>query len=157
MVSSSATSVEQYLAELAQERAEVVAHVRDLVNASLPAGYVEGMAYGMITWAVPLEAYPDTYNRKPLAYVSLAAQKSYYALYLMAAYAGSEQDTRLRQQWVARGTKLDMGRSCLRFRSLADLHEDLVAEVVASTPMDDFIAVAKQAHERPGKPRPAAR
>lgn len=149
MASSSATSVEQYLAELPEERADVVAHVRDLVNASLPDGYVEGMAYGMITWAVPLEVYPDTYNRKPLAYVSLAAQKSYYALYLMAAYAGSEQDARLREQWAQRGTKLDMGRSCLRFRRLADLHEDLVAEVVASIPVDDFIALAKQAHERP--------
>jgi len=149
MASSSATSVEQYLAELPEERADVVAHVRDLVNASLPAGYVEGMAYGMITWAVPLEVYPDTYNGRPLAYVSLAAQKSYYALYLMAAYAGSEQDARLREQWAQRGTKLDMGRSCLRFRRLADLHEDLVAEAVASIPMDDFIALAKQAHERP--------
>lgn len=145
MASSTAATVEEYLAELPEDRAAVVGHVRDLVNAHLPAGYQEGMLYGMITWMVPLEAYPDTYNRKPLAYVSLAAQKNYYALYLMGVYADSAEEARLRAQWVARGTKLDMGKSCLRFKALTDLHEDLVAEVVAAVPMDEHIARAKAA------------
>jgi hypothetical protein len=127
----------------------VVAHVRDLVNASLPPGYVEGMLYGMITWMVPLEAYPETYNGKPLAYVSLAAQKNYYALYLMGVYADSAEEARLRAEWVARGTKLDMGRSCLRFKRVDDLHEDLVAGVIAAVPMDEYVEKAKAAH--PGR------
>jgi hypothetical protein len=146
MATSTATTVEEYLRELPADRANVVGHVRDVVNASLPPGYVEGMLYGMITWMVPLEAYPKTYNGKPLAYVSLAAQKNYYALYLMGVYADSEQEARLREEWVARGTKLDMGRSCLRFKRLDDLHEDLVAQVIAAVPMDEYVEQAKAAH-----------
>jgi hypothetical protein len=146
MATSTAATVEEYLEELPEDRAAVVAHVRDLVNASLPPGYVEGMLYGMITWMVPLQAYPETYNGKPLAYVSLAAQKNYYALYLMGVYADSGEEARLREEWVARGTKLDMGRSCLRFKRLADLHEDLVAGVVAAVPMDEYVEKARAAH-----------
>jgi hypothetical protein len=146
MATSTAATVEEYLEGLPEDRAAVVAHVRDLVNASLPPGYVEGMLYGMITWMVPLQAYPETYNGKPLAYVSLAAQKNYYALYLMGVYADSGEEARLREEWVARGTKLDMGRSCLRFKRLADLHEDLVAGVVAAVPMDEYVEKARAAH-----------
>jgi hypothetical protein len=146
MATSTATTVEEYLDELPADRAVVVAHVRDLVNASLPPGYVEGMLYGMITWMVPLETYPTTYNGKPLAYVSLAAQKNYYSLYLMGVYADSEQEARLREEWVARGTKLDMGKSCLRFTRLDDLHEDLLAQVIAAVPMAEHVDRAKAAH-----------
>ena len=146
MATSTAATVEEYLEELPEDRAAVVAHVRDLVNASLPPGYVEGMLYGMITWMVPLEAYPETYNGKPLAYVSLAAQKNYYALYLMGVYADSGEEMRLREEWVARGTKLDMGKSCLRFTRVEDLHEDLVAGVIAAVPMDEYVEKAKAAH-----------
>jgi hypothetical protein len=150
MAQSAAATVQQYLDELPSDRAAVVAHVRDLVNAHLPEGYEEAMAYGMITWAVPLAAYPDTSNGKPLAYVSLAAQKQYYALYLMGVYADSAQEVQLREQWQARGTKLDMGRSCLRFRRLEDLHEDLVAQVIAAVPMEQYVAAARAAHARKG-------
>jgi hypothetical protein len=104
------------------------------------------MLYGMITWMVPSDVYPDTYNGKPLAYVSLAAQKNYYALYLMGVYADSGEEARLRAEWVARGTKLDMGKSCLRFKRVEDLHEDLVAEVIAAVPMDEYVEKAKAAH-----------
>jgi hypothetical protein len=148
MVSSAAATVQEYLEELPEERAAVVSRVRDLVNASLPPGYQETMSYGMITWSVPLERYPDTYNGKPLAYVSLAAQKKHYALYLMGVYADSAEEARFREEWLSRGTKLDMGRSCLRFTRFEDLHTDLVAGVIGAVPMDDFVAKAKAAHAR---------
>jgi hypothetical protein len=146
MATSDAATVQEYLDELPEERAAVVSRVRDLVNGCLPPGYVEGMLYGMITWMVPLETYPDTYNSKPLAYVSLAAQKDYFALYLMGVYADPVEEARFREQWLARGTKLDMGKSCVRFRRVEDLHEDLVAGVIAAVPMDAFIEKAKAAH-----------
>jgi hypothetical protein len=145
MATSNAATVQDYLAELPADRAAVVSQVRDLVNGSIPAGYTEGMLYGMITWMVPLDVHPDTYNRKPLAYVSLAAQKNYYALYLMGVYADSAEEAEFREQWVARGTKLDMGKSCLRFTRLDDLHEDLVAGVIAAVPMDEFVEKARAA------------
>ena len=145
MATSTAATVEEYLEELPEDRAAVVAAARELVNASLPPGYVEGMLYGMITWSVPQEVYPDTYNGKPLAYVSLAAQKNHYALYLMGVYADSAEEARFRERWVARGTKLDMGKSCLRFKHVEDLHADLVAEVIAAVPMEEFVQRAKAA------------
>lgn len=149
MATSTATTVQEYLAELPADRADVVSQVRDLVNASIPEGYAEGMLYGMITWMVPLEVYPDTYNGKPLAYVSLAAQKNYYALYIMGVHGDSQEEARLREEWVARGTKLDMGKSCLRFKRLADVHADLVAGVIAAVPMDEYVERAKGAHSGP--------
>lgn len=82
MVSSRAATIPEYLAALAPDRREVVSVVRDLVNRSLPAGFEEGMQYGMIGWYVPLSRYPDTYNGQPLGIVALAAQKSYLSLYL---------------------------------------------------------------------------
>ena len=146
MVSSSATTVSEYLDELPPDRAALIAEVRDLVNANVPPGYVEQMGFGMITWLVPLEVYPDTYNRKPLAYLALAAQKNYTSLYLMGVYADSADEAHLRDRWEARGTTLDMGKSCLRFRRMEDLHLDLLAEVIGAVPVEDFVARTKEAH-----------
>jgi uncharacterized protein YdhG (YjbR/CyaY superfamily) len=145
MVSSTAATVEEYLAELPEDRREVVRSVRDLVNAHLPDGYVEGMQYGMISWVVPLERYPTPYNGKPLAVVSLAAQKNAYSLYLMGLYSDPAEAEAFRHRWEATGRRLDMGKSCLRFRRLADLDTDLVAEAVSRVPVDDFVTAAERA------------
>ena len=88
MARSAATTVAAYLDELPAERRTVVAAVRDVILRRLPAGYEETMNWGMIAYEVPLARYPDTYNKQPLAYAALAAQKSYYALYLTCAYPG---------------------------------------------------------------------
>jgi len=135
-----AATVEGYLAGLEPERRETVQAVLDVLRAAVPAGYHEGIAWRAITWSVPLERYPDTYNGQPLAYVALAAQKRYYAVYLMGLYSDSAQDKAFRARWLASGRKLDMGKSCLRFKRLDDLDLDLLAEVVASTPVDAFLA-----------------
>lgn len=132
-------AVEGYLAQLPAERREVVTTVRDVVNANLPEGYTEGMGWGMITWSVPLERYPDTYNGQPLGYVALAAQQRHYALYLMGAYSEPGAEQPLRQRWEATGRKLDMGKSCLRFRRIDDLDLDIIAELLAATPVDVFL------------------
>ena len=76
MVSSAAKTIDAYLAELPPERRAVIAAMRDRVNAHLPPGYEETMNWGMITWQIPLARYPITYNKQPLAYVALAAQKN---------------------------------------------------------------------------------
>lgn len=137
---SDATTVEDYLSSLEPERLTVVKAVHDVVRAAMPTGYTEGLAWGMITWSVPLERYPDTYNGQPLGYVALAAQKRHFSLYLMGLYSDSEQDLDFRTRWTATGRKLDMGKSCLRFQGLDDLDLDLVAEVVASMPVETFLA-----------------
>ncbi len=140
MVSSKAKTVADYLAELPEARRQVVSTVRDLVNRHLPEGYVETMNWGMVSWEVPLSRYPVTYNRQPLGYVALAAQKQYYALYLMGCYADSAQEGSLRQAYAVAGRKLDMGKSCLRFKTMDDLLPEPVAAVIASTPVDALIA-----------------
>ena len=139
MVSSAATSVKAYLAELPPQRRAVVSTVRDLVNAHIPPGYEEGMAYGMIGWSIPLSRYPVTYNKQPLSYAGLAAQKNNYALYLMCdAESGREQA--LRDAYAKAGRKLDMGKSCLRFKSLDDLLVEPVAALIAATSVEQYIA-----------------
>jgi hypothetical protein len=141
---SDAGTVEEYLESLQPERREVVSAVRDVINEALPPGYVEGIAFGMIGWSVPLERFPDTYNGQPLGYVALAAQKRYYSLYLNSVYAGSVEQEAFRRRWETTGRKLDMGKSCIRFKTLDDLDLGLVAEVVAATSVDEFIQQYEQ-------------
>jgi uncharacterized protein YdhG (YjbR/CyaY superfamily) len=148
VVSSKAATPEDYIAELPPERAELVAHVRELVNANLPPGYSEGMGFGMIGWVLPLERYPDTYNGQPLVYAGLAAQKNHTALYLNCVYASEERSERLRAAYAAAGKKLDMGKSCIRFKRREDLSEDALAEAIRSVPVDEFIAEYESARAR---------
>jgi len=140
MVSSAAKTVDAYLAELPPERSAVIAAMRDRVNAHLPPGYEETMNWGMITWQIPLARYPITYNKQPLAYVALAAQKNNYALYLTGVDAAGEQARTLRASAAALGKKLDMGKSCVRFRNIEDLPLDAIGELIASIPVEAYIA-----------------
>jgi hypothetical protein len=140
VVSSKATTPEAYIAELPPERADLIRRVRNLVNAHLPEGYREAMAFGMIGWGVPLARYPNTYNGQPLGYAALASQKNYAALYLNCVYASEDRAEKLRAAYAKAGKKLDMGKSCIRFKNIEDLAENALAEAIASTPVDRFIA-----------------
>ena len=140
MATSKATTPAEYLADLPPERAEVVAVVRDLILENLPEGYEESMNWGMLSYEIPLSRYPRTYNGQPLAYAALAAQKNYYAVYLTAAYADDAALARLRDGFARAGKKLDMGKSCLRFRKLDDLPLDVIADSIASTTPEEYIA-----------------
>jgi hypothetical protein len=148
MVRSQAKTVEAYLEELPPERRDVISAVRDVILRVLPRGYQESMTWGMISYEIPLEKYPETYNGKPLAYIALAAQKHYYALYLMGVYSHPEQERRLKEGFERAGKKLDMGKSCLRFRKLEDLPLDVISEVAGSLPPDDLIAQYEAARGR---------
>lgn len=150
MVTSTATTVSQYLDTLPPERRAVVAAVRDLVRRHLPEGYQEGMSWGMISWEIPLSRYPETYNRQPLMYAGLAAQKNGYSLYLTGAWMVPGTTERLKASFEAAGRRLDMGKSCLRFRKLEELPLDAIAEVIAAVPVDTYIA-AYETVKPPGK------
>ncbi|MEM7145222.1 MAG: DUF1801 domain-containing protein, partial [Verrucomicrobiota bacterium] len=138
MVQSKATTVEGYLKELAPERREVVAAVRDCILKHLPKGYEEAVNWGMISYEVPLERYPETYNKKPLMYCSLAAQKNHYAVYLMCAYVGSKQMEILEKGYEKAGIKLDMGKCCVRFKKLEGVHLPTIGKVVKSCSVAQF-------------------
>jgi hypothetical protein len=139
MASSKAATVEDYLAELPAERRSVVSAVRDVVRKHLPKGYMETMNWGMISYELPLDRYPDTYNGQPLSYAALAAQKGYFALYLPVVYQDAEEEKWLRGEFKKAGKKLDLGKSCLRFKRLDDLPLDAIAQVIASTPPEKLI------------------
>lgn len=141
MASSTAQTVDEYLAELPPERRTVVSTLRDLIVRSLPHGYEETVAWGMISYGVPLTRYPKTYNGQPLGYVALAAQKNHYSLYLMGVYGDPAREAWLREQFETAGKRLDMGKACVRFRKLEDLPLDAVAKLVASISPDEYIAI----------------
>ena len=145
MVSSRATTVADYLAELPPERRAEIERVRDLINQALPEGYREGMGYGMIGWVIPLERYPDTYNKQPLAYAGLAAQKNSNSLYLNCVYASKVQTERLKKAFAVAGKKLDMGKSCIRFKKVDDLALEAIREEIASTTPDEYIRIYEEA------------
>ncbi len=155
MASSRAATVAAYLAEFPPERRAVVRAVRALVRKSLPRGYREGMEHGMIAWQVPLSVCAETYNGRPLLYAALAAQKQYYALYLMAPYVDPAAGRALAAAWRRAGKRLDMGKSCLRFRSLEDLVPEAVSGAVAAMAPAAFAAVAEGARGRSGRGAPA--
>jgi hypothetical protein len=140
MPASSATSVAQYLAELPPERRAVVSRVRDVVREHLPAGYAESIEWGMICWSVPLSRQPDTYNGKPLGYVFLAAQKNYYVLHLPLLYMEPARSAEFARAYAAAGRRLDMGKGCVRFRTIEALPLDVVGETVGSTTPEELIA-----------------
>ncbi len=142
---SDATTVEEYIAELPDERAEAIRAVREVILSNLPSGFEEAMNWGMITYQVPLESYPDTYNGKPLMYTALASQKNYMVVYLMGIYASEEARERFEKAYRATGKPLDVGKSCVRFKRLDDLPLDLIGECVASETVDTFVARCKKA------------
>lgn len=139
MARSAATTVEGYLDELPTDRRADVAALRELVLRRLPAGYEERMNWGMISYELPLARYPDTYNGQPLVYAALAAQKGFYAVYLTGAERNADAMQRLRDAFAAAGTKLDMGKSCLRLKRLDDVPLDAIGDVIASLPPEAFI------------------
>jgi hypothetical protein len=114
--------------------------VRAAVRRAMPKGYKEAMGYRMITWSVPFSVLPDTYNAQPLCYAALAAQKHYFALYIMGPYGDPELLAELKAGYKSAGLKLDMGKCCLRFKSLDDIALDVVGRVIARVPMARFVA-----------------
>jgi hypothetical protein len=148
MTRSTATTAQQYLEELPEERRAVVSAVRDLILRNLPDGYQETMNWGMISYEIPLERYSTTYNGEPLRYIALAAQKNYYALYLSSLYGDLEQEARLKEAFAHAGKKLDMGKACLRFRKLDDVPWDVISGVVAQTAPADFIAHYEESRQK---------
>ena len=148
MVRSAAATVEEYLLELAPDRREGIQAVRRVVLDNLPPGYVETMNWGMITYEIPLDRYPKTYNSQPLMYAALASQKRHMAIYLMCVYSHAGSRTRFEERYKASGKKLDMGKSCVRFRRVEDLPMDLIAETVGGTSVEDYIGIYEASRRR---------
>ncbi|MFN2112450.1 MAG: DUF1801 domain-containing protein, partial [Anaerolineales bacterium] len=105
---SQASTVKDYLAELPPDRREAIAAVRQTILANLPSGYEEVMNWGMITYQVPLEIHPDTYNKKPLMYAALANQKNHMAVYLTGIYMDEGLQQEFEVKYRATGKRYDV-------------------------------------------------
>lgn len=139
MAKKQATTVKAYLDELPAERRAVVSAVRKVIRKNLPKGYQETLDWGIISYAIPLKRYPNTYNDQPLCYLGLAARKNFYTLHLMRAYGDPKHLAWLKEEFKKAGKKLDMGKSCIHFRTLGDLPLEVIGQSVASTPVEKWI------------------
>ena len=153
---SKAATVKDYLAELPADRREAIDAVRAVILKNLPKGYVEGMQYGMIGYFVPHAIYPAGYHcdpKQPLPFASLASQKNYMAVYLFCLYTEGDAAERFKAAWKATGKRVDMGKSCARFRKLDDAPIELIGKAVKRYPVKKFIeqyeGATKQVRKRP--------
>ena len=140
---SDAKTVDEYLSELDDGRREAIAAVRSVILDNLPDGYEEAMQFGMIAYVVPFSVLADTYNGQPLMYAALASQRRHMAVYLTNVYADGSVERWFRERYLATGKRLDMGKSCVRFRKLDDLPFELVGEAIARTPVAEFVEIYK--------------
>src|SRR5213082_3234392 len=138
-----ASSVPEYLAALPADRRAALSAVRNAINKNLPDGYEEGIQFGMIGWYVPLSKFPAGYgeNKKvPLPLVALASQKSGMVLHFLCFYGHPTLSTWFVSEYKKSGKKLDMGKGCVRFKSLEDLALDVVGRTVARLPVQEHMA-----------------
>lgn len=142
---SKATTPDQYIAELPEERREVVQKIRDITLKNLPKGFEEQMIYGMLGYVVPLSIYPSGYHcspELPLSFFSIASQKNSINIYHMMLYA----DQNLSDWFVAEypkysKAKLDMGKSCIRFKKMDDIPYELIGNLLAKVSVEQWIEV----------------
>lgn len=140
---SSATTVSDYVASLPEDRKEVIEKLRKTINDNLPEGFQERMNYGMIGYVVPHSIYPEWYHcnpKDPLPFAGLASQKNFVAFYHMGIYA----DPKLLDWWVSEypkycKRKLDMGKSCIRFKWLDDVPYELIGQLMRKITAQEWI------------------
>ena len=138
-------SVNDYFKKVPTERQESMNKLRTIINTNLPKGFEECLGYGMPSWVVPHSIYPSGYHTTPhlpLPFMSLASQKNFIALYHMGIYA----DKNLLEWWEKEYAKqckrkLDMGKSCIRFKYLDDIPYELIAELCKKITPNDWIKV----------------
>lgn len=146
------TTVAQYLAQLPPERKEAMAAIRKTINANLPDGYEEGIQYGMIAWFVPHSVYEKGYHcdaKQPVPFMSLASQKNHMAAYLFCLYCNPEDLAKFEATWEDDIGKIDMGKSCVRFKNLDQVSLKAIGEAVKATPVDKFIGAYEAAWVTP--------
>ena len=149
-----ATSVEAYIESVDEGRRELFRGVVEKMRSMIPQGYDEAMTWGFPTWEVPLDVSGPTYNKKPLMYAAVAAQKNHLGLYVMCAYMNEERKAELVEAHAKAGKKLDTGKACIRFQDMDDIEWDAVADAIDIAPQDFAKAVIaeREAALKSGRP-----
>lgn len=136
------TTVKAYIDGLPEDRRKAIRKVRTAVKRALPKGYQEGIQYGMIGWFVPHKLFPDGYHcdpKQPVPFAGLASQKNYMSLYMMCIYGDAKERGRFEKAWARSGKKLNMGKSCIRFKKIEDIPLDVIEDAIARVPVDRFL------------------
>lgn len=132
---SSAATVDEYLAGLPEDRRGVMTELRKAVKKNLPKGFKEVMGYGNMGWVVPHSMYPDGYHcdpKAPLPFLGIASQKNHIAVYHMGIYASGDLLEWFHAEWPKHSSKkLDMGKSCIRFKKAEDVPVALIGELAS--------------------------
>ncbi|MCH7871081.1 MAG: DUF1801 domain-containing protein [Planctomycetes bacterium] len=159
---SKAKTVDEYLAELPADRRKAIKAVREVILKNLPKGYEEVMQSGAIGYVIPHSVYPPGYHcnpKQPLPFASIASQKNHMSIYLMGVYIDSDHEAWFREAWLKTGKKLDMGKSCIRFKKLDDLPLKVIGQAIKKVPVKKFVAFYESVIKRNPKvkPRPNAK
>lgn len=147
---SKAKTVKEYLNELPPDRKAAISAVREVILKNLPKGFEEMMQYGMISYAVPHSIYPPGYHcdpKQPLPFVALASQKNHMAVYMMNIYMDKETENWFVKSYKATGKKLDIGKSCIRFKKLDDLALEVIGQAVGRKSVKEYIALYEKNHK----------
>ena len=148
MAPSNQQSVNKYIDALSADRQSDINAVRNVILENLPDGYEETVRHGMICYVIPLATYPITYNKLPLMFAGLASQKNYMTVHLMNIYGNPADEEWFVERYKATGKKLNMGKSCVRFKTLEDLPIDLIGEAVARTPVTSYIQLYEDSRKK---------
>ena len=149
---STALTPQEYLSNLPDDRKEVMQKLRNSIKNNIPNGFEEVMSYGMLGFVVPHTIYPNGYHcdpKLPLPFMNLASQKNFIALYHMGIYA----DEKLFNWFVAEypkhcKAKLDMGKSCIRFKKMDDIPFELIGELAGKVFVDNWIKTYETAFKK---------
>lgn len=149
---STAATIAQYLEELPEDRKTPMKKLYSLVRKNIPKGFKDTMQYGMISFVVPHSIYPNGYHCKPtdaLPFMSIASQKNFIAIYHMGVYSDPVLYKWFTEAYAKSGTgKLDMGKSCIRFKKTDTIPFDLIAELSSKITVDKWIATYENAYRK---------
>jgi hypothetical protein len=149
---SKATTPEQYLSELPEDRKEAMLRLRNAIKENLPQGFEEVISYGMLGYVVPHSIYPSGYHcnsKLPLPFINLASQKNFIALYHMGIYANKNLESWFVSEYPKHvKTKLDMGKSCIRFKKMDDIPFDFIGELATKVSVEDWISIYEKAFRK---------
>ncbi len=143
------TTVAKYLAALPKDRRDAMQAVRRVIRANLDPKLKEVIQYGAIGYVVPHSVYPAGYHcdpQQPLPFAGIASQKNHLSIHLFGIYTAQDEQRRFRDAWVKSGKRLDMGKSCVRFKKLEHLPLDLIGETIGRVTLDQFLDLYERAH-----------
>lgn len=149
---SKATTVSEYINELPADRKEAIQKLREIILKNIPKGFSEGIGYGMMGYSVPHSIYPNGYHcdpKLPLPFAGMASQKNFVAFYHMGIYANPA----LLEWFVGEypkhcKSKLDMGKSCIRFKKMDQIPYELIGELMSKMSVQDWIEMYEKAFKR---------